>query len=212
MWVAFAAREVEEDPAHFQIRILLDETRILTTSNPRYTVMVKALKEKEKMTKPRKAVTIFCDGSSLGNGQVSMRAAAVALLGYQGIWRAVGAYLGQATNQQAEVAAAALGLESLREPCSVHLFTDSRYVVETMSGRFRRKANHEWWARLDKAAGRHEVKWEWTRGHDGNLVQEAADKAARRIAASGRVDEEILRAAIDKIGTVDALAISAEGD
>ena len=174
--------------------------------------MVKALKEKEEMTKPRKAVTIFCDGSSLGNGQVSTRAAAVALLGYQGLWRAVGAYLGQATNQQAEVAAAALGLESLLEPCRVHLFTDSRYVVETMSGRFRRKANHEWWARLDKAATRHEVKWEWTRGHDGNLVQEAADKAARRIAASGRVDDEILRAAIDKVGNTDPLKIAAEDD
>lgn len=150
-----------------------------------------------------KEVTIVCDGSSLGNGQLSSRAAAVALLGYQGVWRAVGTYLGQATNQQAEVAAAALGLESLREPCRVHLLTDSRYVVETMSGRFRRKTNHEWWQRLDKACQRHEVKWEWTRGHDGHLVQEAADKAARRIAEAGRVDEEILRAAIDKVGTAE---------
>ncbi|MGH9930081.1 MAG: ribonuclease HI, partial [Pyrinomonadaceae bacterium] len=99
-----------------------------------------------------KSVTIFCDGSSLGNGQASSRAAAVALLGFKGVWRAVGEYLGQATNQQAEVVAAALGLESLSEPCSVNLFTDSRYVVETMGGRFRRKTNHEWWARLDKAA------------------------------------------------------------
>lgn len=163
-------------------------------------------------SEPSKEVTIVCDGSSLGNGQASTRAAAVALLGYQGVWRAVGLYLGQATNQQAEVAAAALGLESLREPCRVHLFTDSRYVVETMSGRFRRKTNHEWWARLDKAATRHEVKWEWTRGHDGHVVQEAADKAARRIAASGRVDDEILRAAIDKVGTADALALEKAED
>ena len=131
----------------------------------------------------------------------------MALLGYKGLWRAVGEYLGNATNQQAEVVAAALGLEALSEPCSVHLFTDSRYVVETMSGRFRRKTNHEWWARLDKAAARHEVKWEWTKGHDGNLVQEAADKAARRIAAKGHADEEILRAAIDKVGTSDGLAL-----
>ena len=70
------------------------------------------------MAKPKKAVTIFCDGSSLGNGQVSTRAAAVALLGFKGVWRAVGLYLGQATNQQAEVAAAALGLELLREPAA----------------------------------------------------------------------------------------------
>ena len=51
------------------------------------------------------------------------------------------------------------------------------------------------------------MKWEWIRGHDGDLVQEAVDKAARRIAASGRVDEEILRAAIDRVGTTGALTI-----
>ena len=150
-----------------------------------------------------KKVTIFSDGSSLGNGQASTRAAAVALLGYRGIWRAVGTYLGNATNQQAEIAAAALGLEALREPCRVHLFTDSRYVVETMSGRFRRKANHEWWERLDRAASLHEVKWEWTRGHVGHVIQEATDHAARRIAALGRVDKDVLQAAIDKIGTAE---------
>src|SRR6185295_15820879 len=156
-----------------------------------------------------KAVTIFCDGSSLGNGQASTRAAAVAMLGFKGVWRAVGEYLGNATNQQAEVVAAALGLEALVEPCSVHLFTDSRYVVETMSGRFRRKTNHQFWERLDNAAARHKVKWQWIRGHDGDLVQEAVDKAARSIAASGRVDDEILRTAIDKVGTSGALDVSA---
>jgi ribonuclease HI len=149
-------------------------------------------------------VTIFCDGSSLGNGQASPRAAAVAMLGYKGVWRAVGEYLGNATNQQAEVVAAALGLEALSEPCSVNLFTDSRYVVETMSGRFRRKTNHQWWARLDQAAKRHQVKWQWIRGHDGDLIQEAVDKAARGIAAAGRLDEEILRVAIDRVGTTEA--------
>ena len=73
-----------------------------------------------------KEVTIFCDGSSLGNGRAETRAAAVALLGYRGLWRAFGEYLGSATNQQAEVAAAAIALESLREPCRVHLHSDSR--------------------------------------------------------------------------------------
>ncbi len=157
-----------------------------------------------------KKVTIFCDGSSLGNGQTSTRAAAVALLGYKGVWRAVGSYLGQATNQQAEVAAATLGLESLLEPCHVHLFTDSRYVVETMSGRFRRKTNHDWWDKLDQAATKHRVKWEWTRGHAGHVIQEATDRAARKIAAQGRVDEEVLRDAIDRIGDVDPLEDATE--
>src|SRR5215471_6031563 len=138
-----------------------------------------------------KAVTIFCDGSSLSNGGDEARAAAVALLGYQGLWRAFGSYLGKATNQQAEIAAAALGLEALREPCRVNLHTDSRYVVETMKGRFRRKANLEWWKRLDEAAQRHSVRWSWMQGHAGHLIQEAADRAARRIAALGHVEPAV---------------------
>jgi ribonuclease HI len=152
-------------------------------------------------TQKRKKVTIFCDGSSLGNGQAVSRAAAVSLLGYKGTWKAFGEYLGHATNQQAEIVAAAVGLEALREPCKVHLFTDSRYVVETMNGRYRRKTNHEWWRRLDQAVGKHDVTWEWTRGHVGHVLQEAVDSAARRIAAAGHVEKEILEDTAEKAGT-----------
>jgi ribonuclease HI len=144
------------------------------------------------MTVPSKDVLIYCDGSSLGNGRAEPRAAAVALLGFRGVWRAFGTYLGEATNQQAEIAAAALGLEQLREPCRVRVLSDSRYVVETMSGRFRRKSNHEWWERLDRAADAHEIKWEWLKGHAGHVAQEAVDKAARKIAALGRADSVAL--------------------
>ncbi len=150
-----------------------------------------------------KRVAIFCDGSSLGNQSDTSRAAAVALLGYKGIWRAFAEYLGNATNQQAEIAAAALGLESLREPCNVRIHSDSRYVIESMMGRFRRKTNHKWWERLDRAASRHQVSWQWVQGHAGHTVQEAADYAARRVAAAGRVDEELLRDTIDRIGTAE---------
>jgi ribonuclease HI len=155
------------------------------------------------ITHHSKSVTIFCDGSCLGNGQAATRAAGVALLGYRGIWRGVGEFLGQATNQQAEIAAASLGLEALREPCRVRVVTDSRYVVETMSGRFRRKSNLEWWERLDNAARPHKISWEWAKGHAGHVIQEAADYAARRIAQAGRVDERILRDAIDRIGVTE---------
>jgi ribonuclease HI len=77
----------------------------------------------------------------------------------------------------------------------VRVLSDSRYVVETMCGRFRRKSNPEWWARLDKAVNNHRVEWEWIKGHAGHAAQEAVDLAARRIAALGRVDEEILEEA-----------------
>jgi ribonuclease HI len=150
-----------------------------------------------------KNVTIVCDGSSLGNGRGVTRAAGVALLGFHGYWRAVGEYLGNATNQQAEIAAAALGLESLKEPCRVKLMSDSRYVLETMGGTWKRKTNHDWWKRLDAAAAMHQITWEWVKGHDGHIVQEAADKTARWIAESGRVDKDLLDEAAAAIGTVE---------
>ena len=162
-----------------------------------------ALHQKPSNSPRLKFVTIFCDGSSLGNGLGVTRAAAVALLGYRGIWRAVGSYLGSATNQQAEIMAAALGLNALRETCRVRVVTDSRYVVETMLGRFRRKSNHDWWEQLDRARERHEVTWEWAKGHAGHVLQEAADEAARRIATLGRVEESVLRDAVDGIGSLE---------
>lgn len=150
-----------------------------------------------------KQVTIVSDGSSLGNGKGNPRAAAVAVLGFQGYWKAIGEYLGSATNQQAEIAAAAIGLESLKEPCRVRLLSDSRYVIETMGGTWKRKTNHEWWGRLEKAAARHQIEWEWIKGHAGHVVQEIADKAARKIAASGEVDASVLDDLVADLGVVE---------
>ena len=147
-----------------------------------------------------KEVTIVCDGSSLGNGRGNPRAAAVAALGYRGYWRAFGEYLGSATNQQAEIAAAEIGLRNLSEPCKVRVLSDSRYVVETMSGRFRKKANLEWWAKLDKAAQKHQIKWEWVKGHAGHEIQEIVDTLARTTAELGRVDDRIFEELVAEIG------------
>ena len=139
-----------------------------------------------------KQVTIVCDGSSLGNGRAGSRAAAAALLDYRDRRRLVGEYLGNATNQQAEIVAACLGLELLSEACQVRLISDSQYVVKTMNGLFRRKTNLDFWSRLDQAASRHRVTWAWTRGHAGHELQEKCDEAARLIAETGIVDPEKL--------------------
>lgn len=148
-----------------------------------------------------KQVTIVCDGSSLGNGKGITRAASVAVLGFKGYWKAVGEYLGNATNQQAEIAAAAIGLESLKEECKVILMSDSKYVVETMGGTWKRKTNHEWWKRLDNAAKLHQITWKWVKGHNGHDVQEVADTMARKMAELGYVDEAVLDEAVLELGT-----------
>lgn len=150
-----------------------------------------------------KQVTIVCDGSSLGNGRGNPRAAAVAVLGFKGLWKAVGEYLGAATNQQAEIAAAAIGLENLKEACTVTLMSDSRYVVETMGGTWKRKTNHDWWKRLDNAAKKHQIEWKWIKGHDGHDVQEVADSMARKMAELGYVDEAMLEEAVVELGVIE---------
>lgn len=143
-------------------------------------------------TAKRKHVTITTDGACLGNGQDQTRAAAAAILEYQGHKRAIACYIGSSTNQRAEITAAAFALESLKEPCTVILRTDSRYVVETMTGKFKRRTNLDCWQRLDEAATPHEITYEWVRGHDGDPDQEAADKLARSTARLGQATELML--------------------
>ena len=108
--------------------------------------------------------------------------------------------MGAATNQQAEIAAATIGLKNLSEPCKVRVLSDSRYVVETMTGNFRKKTNHEWWEKLDKAAAKHQITWEWVKGHNGHDVQEIVDTLARKTAELGRVDETIFDELVAEIG------------
>lgn len=151
-----------------------------------------------------KRVTIVCDGSSLGNGTTAARAGAVAVLIYADpesklVHRVVGEYLGEATNNQAEIVAAAIGLEALKYSCDVEVLTDSQYVVQTQTGTYRKKKNHEFWERLSQAAASHRVKWSWTRGHDDHPIQEECDRAAKEIAAAGSVDPLILSRALDRV-------------
>lgn len=150
-----------------------------------------------------KKVTIVCDGSSLGNGRGNTRAAAVAMVGFKGLWKAFGVYLGHATNQQAEIAAATLGLLNLKEPCDVTLMSDSRYVIETMSSGWKRKTNHQWWEKLDAASSRHKITWQWVKGHSGHAVQEVADELARKLATLEYVDRTLLEDAAARVGVVE---------
>ena len=109
-----------------------------------------------------------------------------------GVQRTLGKKHFMANVQQAEIVAACLGLEALKEPCRVTLISDSQYVIKTMQGLFKRKANLEFWKRLDHAARSHRIDWHWTRGHAGHKIQEKCDQAARLIAEQGKVDQDII--------------------
>ena len=98
----------------------------------------------------------------------------------------------QTTNNRMELLAAIHSLEALERPAVVTVVTDSAYVkggiTEWIHGWKRRGwktaakkpvKNVELWQRLDEAAARHSVTWEWVKGHAGHPENERADELAR---------------------------------
>lgn len=136
--------------------------------------------------KPPPRVLIYADGSCLRNGSESAQAGAGVVLVSEDRRRIkLKAYfLGALTNQKAEILACAVGLESLKTSCRVQIFSDSKYVVETMLGRNRMRTNCEYWSRLIDACLRHEIEWNWMRRHNGNAFQETADRLSRAAATA----------------------------
>ena len=97
------------------------------------------------------------------------------------------------TNNRMELMAAIQALEALKKPCKVELHTDSQYVMKGISewihGWKRRGwktadnkpvKNDDLWRRLDTARARHDVSWNWVKGHAGHELNERADALARK--------------------------------
>lgn len=153
--------------------------------------------ESEFATREKSApkVLIYADGSCLKNGSDDAQAGAGVVLiseDYRRI-KLKAAFLGALTNQKAEILACAIALESLKMPCRVRIFSDSKYVVETMLGKNRMKTNREYWDRLVNACSTHEIEWNWVRGHAGNPHQETADRLSRAAAiAKENLDKDTL--------------------
>lgn len=140
-------------------------------------------------------VLIYADGSCLRNGSESAQAGAgvVVMTEDRRRIKLKASYLGALTNQKAEILACAVGLESLKQACEVKIYSDSKYVVETMLGTNRMKSNREFWERLVNACLTHKIEWNWIRGHNGNAFQETADRLSRAAAiAKENLDKETL--------------------
>lgn len=85
------------------------------------------------------------------------------------------------TNQRMEVMAAIVALESIIHPTEVCIYSDSAYLVNTMSLGWKRKANLDLWERLDKAVSKHKkVEFSWVKGHNCNELNNLADKLAQQ--------------------------------
>jgi ribonuclease HI len=96
------------------------------------------------------------------------------------------------TNNRMELMAAISALEALDRPTEITIITDSNYVKNGITSwifgwkknGWKNSAkkpvkNAELWQRLDAANARHQVTWEWVKGHAGHPENERADALAR---------------------------------
>ncbi len=96
------------------------------------------------------------------------------------------------TNNRMELTAAISALEALGRSTAITVVTDSNYVKDGITKWMFRWKENGWktagkkpvknadlWQRLDEAQSRHQVAWEWVKGHAGHPENERADELAR---------------------------------
>ena len=129
-------------------------------------------------------VQIWCDGSGTTRGNP----------GGWGVVLVFGAVRKElcggsvdATNNIMELTAALKGFQALTRTCRVHVYSDSEYVVNCfkqtwyVSWRYKKwrgVKNAELWQQLIEIAGRHDVTWNWVRGHSKIELNERCDRLA----------------------------------
>ena len=97
------------------------------------------------------------------------------------------------TNNQMELKAAIEGLKALSEPCFVELTTDSKYVMQGITQWIDNWQKNNWktankkdvknknlWIELYNEKSKHQINWNWVKGHSGHRENEIADELANK--------------------------------
>ncbi|HEX5313604.1 MAG TPA: ribonuclease HI [Gammaproteobacteria bacterium] len=137
-------------------------------------------------------VEIYTDGACLGNPGPGGWAAVLIAGGRR---RELSGGEAATTNNRMELRAAIAGLQALKRPSEIVLYTDSRYVKQGITEWAARWQANGWrtaarravenqglWQELLAAAAGHRVEWKWVRGHAGVPENERADLLAREAA------------------------------
>lgn len=132
--------------------------------------------------------TIYTDGSCLVNPGPGGWGALV--LPDQGELQRLSGGEAHTTNNRMEMTGAIKGLEATAPGTSVDLYSDSSYLVNTMTKNWKRRVNNDLWDQLDALARLRKVNWLWVRGHNGDPGNEEADRLAgnaMKLAADGKL-------------------------
>lgn len=136
-----------------------------------------------------KKVEIYTDGACSGNPG---KGGWAAVLVYKGKEKEISGGSGDTTNNRMELTAVIEALKQLREPCSVELTTDSKYVCDAVNKGWlyswkksgwkksdRKPAlNVDLWEELLPLLEKHNVNFNWVKGHNGHPYNERCDRLA----------------------------------
>ena len=135
-----------------------------------------------------KNVTIYTDGACSGNPGPGGWAAILKFGPYE---KELSGGEAQTTNNRMELLGAINGLQALKEPCAVDLYTDSQYLSNAINlgwlegwkkKNWKRKdgalKNVDLWQTLDKLLQTHTVTFHWVKGHAENAYNNRCDALA----------------------------------
>ena len=136
-----------------------------------------------------KQIEIYTDGACSGNPGPGGWGA---VLRYNGREKEISGGEVQTTNNRMELTAVIAALECLKEPCTVELYSDSKYVIDALSKgwavSWRKKGwiksdkkpalNVDLWERLLKLTEAHEMRYHWVKGHADNEYNNRCDALA----------------------------------
>jgi ribonuclease HI len=137
-------------------------------------------------------VILYTDGACSPNPGLGGWAAILISPGHGDRKREITGAEAATTNNRMELMAAIRGLEALKRPCEVELYTDSEYLQKAFTAgwleNWRRNgwrtagrkpvANADLWVELDRLSQMHKIHWRWVRGHHENELNKRCDELA----------------------------------
>ena len=125
-------------------------------------------------------ITVYTDGSALNNGSSDSGCGWACKLIYRGHEKMKSGGEKGKTNNVMEMTAALQVMKAITDKyISVDVFSDRKYVVETLNGNYRIKKNVELWRELMEEKGRFaDIQFIWVKGHDKNVHNNNVDRRA----------------------------------